>query len=514
MLRQACEGYLEHNRTQPRGAGTRVLSRGIFPKKEYGLWLSCTYEHLLHYIYNMEFKEQHQGSLQPIKSIHVSYKKDEQEEHYENYHFGQLKESYSGYPLYAFRARGSCEREWDVLFLHNMLVINRLLYQTFAYREPRESEYSLCVKKDDSIIEKNKLYLSLRKNSDRMLSRCDSSSLLRKEIFIPDYRLEYSVIDFSGKINTASLDLESVLSWDYEKYAELLGKPLSEESLVLLQGSLPYILEITAKRGHTHADEELLRQLQEYRVQHHQVYECTEQTPLGWYMFPERESKEMYTRPSVDSSKIGNNEEWSLFGQFRVMPPINTAERPIKFDDYDRCVHLPYIESKKGTVYPLSVQISNTVNNLKSLVDFMGTLPKYSSGKSKEYFKWLSLTLNEAYPIFECEIKALVVSELVSILNDSSLSDKEAVNAFEAQLKNHPDTLKILTKSRQSQSEYLLKLLSVFSILIGVGIFTTLGLMCKRLYDSSGTSINFFKPLSQNLTEDIESITASIEPSL
>ena len=68
----------------------------------------------------------------------------------------------------------------------------------------------------------------------------------------------------------------------------------------------------------------------------------------------------------------------------------------------------------------------------------------------------------------------------------------------------------ILTKNRQSQSEHILKVLSVVSILIGVGIFPTLVLVFKRLYDSGGTSINFFKPLSKNLVEDVESITANI----
>ena len=74
--------------------------------------------------------------------------------------------------------------------------------------------------------------------------------------------------------------------------------------------------------------------------------------------------------------------------------------------------------------------------------------------------------------------------------------------------------MEILTKNRQSQSEHILKVLSVVSILIGVGIFSTLGLVFKRLYDSGGTSINFFKPLSKNLVEDVESITATISNGL
>jgi|GEM_PF-6091706 len=57
-------------------------------------------------------------------------------------------------------------------------------------------------------------------------------------------------------------------------------------------------------------------------------------------------------------------------------------------------------------------------------------------------------------------------------------------------------------RRRRSQLEYGLKIASIVSILAGVGFITTGLLVAKRLYDTGGTSINFFKPLSQNLHED------------
>lgn len=38
---------------------------------------------------------------------------------------------------------------------------------------------------------------------------------------------------------------------------------------------------------------------------------------------------------------------------------------------------------------------------------------------------------------------------------------------------------------------------------------STLGLVAKRLYETDGTSINFFKLLAANLCEDLEHITQS-----
>lgn len=229
-----------------------------------------------------------------------------------------------------------------MLFLHNLLVLNRLLYQVSTHRKRLNSEYSLCIKKDDSIIEKNKLYISLRKNSDRINTYSDNDNGYNELIAVPDYTIEYTFMNYAGEINTASLSLDSVFPFNPRKQAEFLSKPLSEESLLLLQDNkLHLILEITAKRGHTHYDEELLKQLQEYRVQHHQVSECSERVALGWYMLP-------LSGDYANSSTIGNGSEWSSISQFRVMLPIDTTERPMKFSEYKHCVLLPYMESKKA----------------------------------------------------------------------------------------------------------------------------------------------------------------------
>ena len=118
--------------------------------------------------------------------------------------------------------------------------------------------------------------------------------------------------------------------------------------------------------------------------------------------------------------------------------------------------------------------------------------------------------LNDSYPTFEHYLKGLAVKELKATLANPDLSDEASIQAVEQQLAN-PITRDILTKNRQSQSEHILKILSVVTILIGVGIFPTLGLVFKRLYDSGGTSINFFKPLSKNLYEDVATITSSVE---
>lgn len=99
------------------------------------------------------------------------------------------------------------------------------------------------------------------------------------------------------------------------------------------------------------------------------------------------------------------------------------------------------------------------------------------------------------------------------IVNNKTLSDKQAVKAFASRLEN-PVTLEILAESRQSQTEHFLKVLSVVLIAVGIGIIPTLILSAKRLYDSGGSSINFFKPLSKNLCEDAVDITSNIQQAL
>ncbi|MDR3501438.1 MAG: hypothetical protein P4L79_02545 [Legionella sp.] len=157
---------------------------------------------------------------------------------------------------------------------------------------------------------------------------------------------------------------------------------------------------------------------------------------------------------------------------------------------------------------PLSLKIDKTIQQLREQVSLISSLPKY---KSEFYIECIDYRLNELTSGLNSYLKEIAVQELSDILNNDSLSDEEAVNSVEFQLKNH-STLVLLNKNNQSTSEQNLKLLSVIAVLIGVGIFTTLALVAKRLYDTGGSSINFFKPLATNLCEDLEHITQSTKP--
>ena len=281
----------------------------------------------------------------------------------------------------------------------------------------------------------------------------------------------------------------------------MLGAPLSNPGVVLHNlTALTRLLHHIMFKVNAVPDFNII--LKEYREQHQCVYPCSEDTSLGWYKLNENEL-------------IGQDSQKSAIYQYQVIDPIELPTptlqdvgRRVRRDLPPNLLLLPYMASERGQPYPLSIQIYNTLRNFKSLFDCVANLPEDVS-KCRCY----GSELNESYPIFEGYIKGLVVKELKATLDDTSLSDEEAIKAVESQLKN-PTTMEILTKNRQSQSEHILKVLSVVSILIGVGIFSTLGLVFKRLYDSGGTSINFFKPLSKNLVEDVESITATISNGL
>jgi hypothetical protein len=155
---------------------------------------------------------------------------------------------------------------------------------------------------------------------------------------------------------------------------------------------------------------------------------------------------------------------------------------------------------------PLSVQIYKTFENLKLRMQFAESIMEQNAWVFGLAYK----TLEKATSAFEGYTKGIAVRELRAILVNQHLGDKEAVQAVEAQLKNGI-TFLLFKKNRQSELEKDLKLLSLITMFIGIGIFTTLGLIGKRLYDSGGKSINFFKPLSQNLHETIECITLGLE---
>lgn len=164
------------------------------------------------------------------------------------------------------------------------------------------------------------------------------------------------------------------------------------------------------------------------------------------------------------------------------------------------------LKSLCGT--PLSIQIYKTLENFKLRARFAQSIMEKTTRRLD--ISDLCRALEEATPFFEGYLKGVAVKELKATLENPDLDDNAAVKAVEEQLKNGV-TIELLKKNRQSQQEKDLKFLSLISICIGIGIFTTLGLVFKRLYDSGGTSINFFKPLSQNLYETIESITTELD---
>lgn len=173
-------------------------------------------------------------------------------------------------------------------------------------------------------------------------------------------------------------------------------------------------------------------------------------------------------------------------------------------------IELNYQENDPTTFSdaPLSIQIYKMFENLKLRARFAESImEKRKLGIDISDF---SRNLEDIAPVFEGYIKGIAVRESKATLDNQDLGDEEAVKSVEEQLKNGV-TLELLKKNRQSQQERDLKFWSIILIGIGIGVFTTLGLVCKRFYDSGGTSINFFKPLSQNLYETIESITTGFE---
>lgn len=160
---------------------------------------------------------------------------------------------------------------------------------------------------------------------------------------------------------------------------------------------------------------------------------------------------------------------------------------------------------------PISLKIYQTFKHLRALAEFVAPLSEELEIENRRtHLTDLTWELSNMLPAFEGYLKGVAVRELKAILDNQDLDDNEAVKKVEEQLKRGV-TLELLMKNRQSKQESDLKFLSIISIFIGIGIFTTLALVFKRLYDSGGKSINFFKPLSQNLYETIEQITSELE---
>ena len=226
------------------------------------------------------------------------------------------------------------------------------------------------------------------------------------------------------------------------------------------------------------------------------------------------QSASPYHFEPINPSSLGLN-QFSQLEPELVLHHLTTLGNVLNYEMGKRFPDLEQLKSAAGykennlvafNDAPLSVQMYKTLENLKLRAHFGVTLKTNQSTHLID----LSKTVEEAYPVLEGYLKGIAVNELHDTLEYSGLNDREAIKEVREQLENGV-TVALLSKNRQSQTEQDLKLLSVIAIFIGIGIFTTLGLVCKRLYDSGGTSINFFKPLSQNLYETFEEITAELD---
>src|SRR3990167_6435273 len=96
--------------------------------------------------------------------------------------------------------------------------------------------------------------------------------------------------------------------------------------------------------------------------------------------------------------------------------------------------------------------------------------------------------------------KIKAVNDILRIINNNKSSqDKGFIKLREFLLLPGNKTIQILSKNLQSICEFTLKILAVLS-----GLFAII-LAVKRLYDSRGKSINFFKPLAQTcVVEEID----------
>lgn len=140
-----------------------------------------------------------------------------------------------------------------------------------------------------------------------------------------------------------------------------------------------------------------------------------------------------------------------------------------------------------------------TYVDLEALKLFSTISNKSSLNKSDQETRAEAIDeINECYSSYLKHCKHLAVSELKQILIDPALDDKQASEACEQHLKTGK-TLELLMRNRESNGIALLKFLAALTILPAIG------LMMKRLIDSNYSSVNFFKPLSQNLTDSLRS---------
>lgn len=152
----------------------------------------------------------------------------------------------------------------------------------------------------------------------------------------------------------------------------------------------------------------------------------------------------------------------------------------------------------------ISIKIYLKLMQVRSLLQFTAGLRLYKEESTDHLVPFLDTVI----PTLERFIKGAVVQDLQAILDDAELSDEKALELVGAHI-NDPMVRSILEKNLQSKAEHILKVLSVILIAVGIGIIPTVILASKRLYDSGGKSINFFKPLAKQVEGDIEGILAN-----
>lgn len=142
---------------------------------------------------------------------------------------------------------------------------------------------------------------------------------------------------------------------------------------------------------------------------------------------------------------------------------------------------------------PISCQIEILLEHIKDGL--------HEAKITDKTYKPIYTQFNIMYPSLQGYVKMQTAIELQTIL--SKPNTDAAIDEFEQRI-NSADTRRILKLNRQSTSEKVLKWAALFTA-IGA-----LGLVIKRLYDTHGTSINFFKPVSQNLVEDATALIDSV----
>lgn len=152
-----------------------------------------------------------------------------------------------------------------------------------------------------------------------------------------------------------------------------------------------------------------------------------------------------------------------------------------------------------------AVAVFKKLTYLRAILQFTNTL---SSEELPNKNDKLLTFLDNAIPTIERVAKQAAIIELNDILGNAEISDEEAVKQVTMRLTN-PDIRNILEKNNQSKAEHIFKVLSVILLAVGIGIIPTVILASKRLYDSGGKSMNFFKPLSKQVEGDMDAILAN-----